>query len=177
MKLKIEYVGVGELKPYAGNAKLHPQGQIEQIKSSIEQFGFNDPIAIDNDGTIIEGHGRLLAAEELGLDKVPVIRLGNLTDQQRKAYMLAHNKLTMNTGFDLDLLDDELRDILDIDMSLFGFDTSDRVVADADADSSGSGFSYKEQYGVIVICESEAEQEDVYNRLAGEGFNCRVVTV
>ena len=80
MKLKIEYVPLDQITPYAGNAKLHPAEQVEQIKESIRQFGFNDPIAIWN-GEIIEGHGRYMAANELGIDKVPVIRLDGLTDE------------------------------------------------------------------------------------------------
>lgn len=121
-KLKIEYVSIGELKPYERNAKLHPKEQVEQIKNSITEFGFNDPVAVWKDAEIIEGHGRLLAAQELGLTEIPIIRLDSLTDQQRKAYMLVHNKLTMDTGFDLELLNIELGSINDIDMSEFGFE-------------------------------------------------------
>ena len=82
-KLKVEYIPVDEIKPYAGNAKLHPPAQVEQIKESITEFGFNDPLAIWN-GEIVEGHGRYIAAKELGFDKLPVIRLDGLTDEQRR---------------------------------------------------------------------------------------------
>lgn len=123
MKLKIEYINKEDLKPYANNAKIHTAEQIEQIKKSIAEFGMNDPIAIWHDNEIIEGHGRLLAVMEMDdITKVPVIRLDDLTDEQRKAYMLVHNKLTMNTDFDEELLDIELDDIVNIDMSEFGFD-------------------------------------------------------
>lgn len=123
MKLKIEYVPKEELKPYANNAKLHPAEQVEQIKKSIEQFGFRDPIAIWHDNEIIEGHGRLLAVMEMPeVTEVPVIRLDDLSDEQRRAYMLAHNKLTMNSDFDFGILEIELDDINEIDMSDFGFD-------------------------------------------------------
>lgn len=123
MELKIEYLSKEDLKPYANNAKIHTDEQIEQIKRSIEQFGFNDPIAIWHDNEIVEGHGRLLAVMEMPeIEKVPVIRLDDLTDEQRKAYMLVHNKLTMNTDFDIDILNMELGDIIDIDMTEFGFD-------------------------------------------------------
>lgn len=122
MELEIEYVPTSELKPYSGNAKKHPESQIEQIKESIEQFGFNDPIAVWKDGEIIEGHGRLMAAQELGIDTVPVIHLDELTDAQRKAYTLVHNKLTMNSGFDPDMLATELESIPEIDMEQFGFE-------------------------------------------------------
>lgn len=123
MKLKIEYLNKEDLKPYANNAKIHTGEQIEQIKKSIEEFGFNDPIAIWHDNEIIEGHGRLLAVMEMDdVENVPVIRLDDFTDEQRKAYTLVHNKLTMNTDFDVDILNLELDDIIDIDMSQFGFE-------------------------------------------------------
>lgn len=120
-KLKIEYVDINSIKPYKNNAKLHPKEQIEQIKKSIEQFGMDDPIGIWKD-EIVEGHGRLIACKELGYTEVPIIRLDHLSDEERKAYTLAHNKLTMNSDFDLGILNDELDDILNIDMSDFGFD-------------------------------------------------------
>ena len=119
--LKIEYVKIDDVKPYKNNAKLHPQEQIEQIKKSIQEFGMNDPIGIWKD-EIVEGHGRLLACKELGYTEIPIIRLDHLSDEQRKAYILAHNKLTMNSDFDFDILNSELDDIIDIDMSDFGFD-------------------------------------------------------
>lgn len=119
--LKIEYIPIGELKPYEKNAKIHTQEQIEQIKNSINQFGMNDPIAIWKNNTIIEGHGRYIACQELGFKKVPIIRLDKLSNQQRKAYTLIHNKLTMNTDFDLDILNEELETIK-IDMTEFGFE-------------------------------------------------------
>lgn len=118
----IERLKVKDLIEYPTNAKLHPQSQIEQIKASIEEFGMNDPIAIDQDNIVIEGHGRLMALKQLGIEEVDCIRLSHLTDEQKKAYMLVHNKLTMNSDFDLSLLEDELESIFDIDMEEFGFD-------------------------------------------------------
>lgn len=127
MQLKIEYLNKEELKPYAKNAKLHPAEQVEQIKNSIREFGFNDPIAIWHDNEIIEGHGRLLAVMEMPeIEKVPVIRLDNLTDEQRRAYTLVHNKLTMNTNFDFGLLEMELEEI-GVDMSQYGFENYNSI--------------------------------------------------
>lgn len=138
MELKIEYLSKEELKPYAGNAKIHTAEQIEQIKASIREFGFNDPIAIWHDNEIIEGHGRLLAVMEMeDFNEVPVIRLDNLSDEERRAYMLAHNKLTMNTGFDFATLADEL-DRIQIDMSRFGFYTEDFDVDSFFTDTEGN---------------------------------------
>ena len=120
-KLKIEYVDINSIKPYKNNAKEHPREQIEQIKNSIKSFEMIDPIGIWKD-EIVEGHGRLIACKELGYTEVPIIRLDHLSDEERKAYTLAHNKLTMNSDFDIDILNSELDDILNIDMSDFGFD-------------------------------------------------------
>jgi len=136
-KLEIEYVGIDTIKPYKNNAKLHPREQIEQIKKSIEQFGMDDPIGIWRD-EIVEGHGRLIACKELGFTEVPVIRLDHLTDEERKAYTLAHNKLTMNSDFDLDILNQELATFDTIDMGDFGFeldiDTEEPEVIEDDFD-------------------------------------------
>jgi hypothetical protein len=123
--LKIEYIDINELKEYSNNAKLHPDEQIEQIKQSIKDFGMNDPLAIDKNNVIIEGHGRLLACRQLGIEQVPVIRLNELTEEQRKAYTLVHNKLTMNSDFDIDVLQDELSNIIDFDMESYGFEFLD----------------------------------------------------
>ena len=123
--LRIEYIPIEDIKPYENNAKLHPQEQIQQIKNSILEFGFDDPIAVWKDNIIIEGHGRLIAAQELGYKEIPVIRLDDLTDEQRRAYTLVHNKLTMNSGFDIEMLNIELGGIDRIDMSDFGFEFGD----------------------------------------------------
>ena len=118
MELKIEYVPIDSIKPYSKNAKLHPAEQIEQIKKSIQEFGFKDAIAVWHDECVC-GHGRLLAAKELGMKELPIVRLDDLTDEQRRAYALVHNKLTMNSPFDDGILSEELDNILDIDMSMF----------------------------------------------------------
>ena len=119
--MQIEKVKISDLLEYKNNAKEHPQWQIEQIVESIEKFGFNDPIAIDENNTIIEGHGRLYALQEMGAGEVECIRLSHLGENEKKAYILAHNKLTMNTEFDADLLAQELGEIEGIDMNSFGF--------------------------------------------------------
>lgn len=120
--MQIELINIDDIIPYENNAKLHPEEQIEQIKKSILEFGNNDPIAVDKNNVIIEGHGRLLALKELEYKEVEVIKLGHLTEEQRKAYTLIHNKLTMNTDFDIDILESELAAINIIDMSDFDFD-------------------------------------------------------
>ena len=122
-KLKIEYVSVDSIMPYARNAKLHPQQQVEQIKRSIKDYGMNDPIGVWHN-EIVEGHGRLMACKELGITEVPIIRLEHMSDEQRKQYMLVHNQTTMNSDFDLDILSEELDDLLDFDAEFYDFDIS-----------------------------------------------------
>lgn len=124
-KMKIEKVSISKIKVYENNAKIHSIEQIEQIKQSIEEFGNNDPIAIDENDMIIEGHGRFLALVDLGYEEVECIRLSHLTEEQKKAYILVHNQLTMNTGFDFDILNEELESIKNINMSDFDFRESD----------------------------------------------------
>ena len=136
MELKIEYVDINEIKPYENNAKLHPKEQIEQIKKSIQEFDMCDPIGIWH-GEIVEGHGRYLALKELGETKIPVIKLEHLSDDKRKAYALVHNQLTMNTGWDNELLDIEL-DSISFDMTDFGFDFNDIEPLEYQ-DNSGGG--------------------------------------
>ena len=118
--MELEYINIDELKEYEGNAKRHPKKQIKQIIKSIEDYGYNDPIAIDENNMILEGHGRLKALKELGYKDVPVIRIKGLSEQDKKAYILVHNKINLNTGFDDEKLFGEL-DSLNIDLSDFGF--------------------------------------------------------
>lgn len=127
--LEVTVEPIGRLQEYAGNAKEHTAEQVEQIKASMRQVGFCDPIGVwtnaEGKSEVVEGHGRLMAALELGLESVPVIHLDGLTDEQRRFYALVHNKLTMNTGWDLDKLASELDELPEFDMASLGFDMGD----------------------------------------------------
>lgn len=123
--MQIEKINISKIRPYKRNAKIHTDKQIEQIKASIREFENCDPIAITDDNMIIEGHGRYEALKQLGYKEIDVIRLSHLTPEQVRAYNLVHNKLTMNTDFDDGLLNLELDDIVDIDMSEYGFDIAE----------------------------------------------------
>lgn len=117
--MKIERVKLSSIKPYENNAKKHPQSQIDQIAASIQELEYRDPIAIDENGVIIEGHGRYLALQQLGYTEVEVLRLEGLTEEQKRAYILVHNQLTMNTGFDPEKLRQEIEAIKGIDLAAF----------------------------------------------------------
>lgn len=126
-RMKVEQVPLGTLKPYDGNAKKHTEEQLEAVKNSIKEFGFRNPVIAwhDQDGRaeIVAGHARCKAAQELGMDEVPVVFCDDLTDAQRRALTLVDNQTTIMTGWDEDALAYEL-DVLsgDFDMSDFGFD-------------------------------------------------------
>lgn len=125
-QLNIEYLPVNQLTPYERNARKHQAPDVDAIVASIQEFGFDDPIGVwGGSNVIVEGHGRLLAAKKLGMDKVPVIHLDHLTDEQRRAYALAHNRTAELSEWDEVVKDLELAGITEIDMSLFGFDTGD----------------------------------------------------
>jgi DNA modification methylase len=119
----IENVSIEKLVPYANNARMHSHDQILQIAASIEKFGFVNPVLVDKAGGIIAGHGRVLAAKELGLPDVPCLRVEHLTEEQKRAYILADNKLALNSEWDEGLLRAELEALQaeDVDLSVIGF--------------------------------------------------------
>ena len=129
--LKVEYRTIGSLRPDPRNARTHPKRQIEQIKASIEEFGFTNPVLIDEQGAIIAGHGRLRAAREAGFLEIPTIVLAGLTDGQKRALRLADNKIALGASWDLDLLKLEFGDLagVDFDLSLTGFSAGEIDIA------------------------------------------------
>ena len=125
MELKIEYLPIDKLKPYENNTRKHAPDDVEQIVASIEADGFNDPIGIwGPDNIIVEGHGRLIAAKEMGLEKVPVIRLDHLTDTQRMDYAIRHNRTAELSAWDFGKLEEEIArlEIEGVDLSGLKFD-------------------------------------------------------
>ena len=147
--MKIVNKSVIELIPYARNSRTHSDEQIAQIMASIKDFGFTNPILTDGDNGIIAGHGRLMAAQRLGINEVPTIELSHLTEAQKKAYIIADNKLALNSGWDEDMLKIELQELYDIgyDVDLIGF--TDEELEDMDIDLEGD---------LKVIDESKADE-------------------
>lgn len=123
-KLEVTYRPIESLIPYARNSRTHSDAQVAQIAASIKEFGWTNPVLIDAEGGIIAGHGRIMAGRKLGITEAPCIVLDGLTEAQRRAYVIADNKLALNAGWDVDLLKIELGDLnaLDFDLSLTGFD-------------------------------------------------------
>ena len=145
-ELKIEYLSVDDLNPYDRNARKHTDDDVKYIKNSIEKFGFDDPIGIwGDDNTIVEGHGRLMAAKELGLEKVPVIRLDHLTDEERKAYALAHNKTAEMSDWDFPVLESEIDAIekaTEVNMEDFGFEFKLDEITEPKVNDEGEEYEY-----------------------------------
>ena len=121
---KLEHWPIDRLRPYERNPRTHSPEQITKIAASLLEFGWTNPILVDGDAGIIAGHGRLLAARELGMTTVPVIELSHLTEAQRRAYVIADNRLALDAGWDEDLLAEELKALegLDFNLELTGFD-------------------------------------------------------
>jgi ParB-like chromosome segregation protein Spo0J len=124
---KLEHIATAELIPYARNARTHSDQQVAQIAGSIQEFGFNAPVLIDAQNGIIAGHGRVMAASLLKLESVPCVRLSHLSDAQKRAYILADNRIALNSGWDEAMLANELQDLHadDIDLGLTGFDADE----------------------------------------------------
>lgn len=165
---------INDLKPYEKNPRKNDNA-VEQVANSINEFGFNVPIVIDKNNVIVCGHTRYKAANKLGLDVVPCVVADDLTNEQIKAYRLADNKVSELAEWDIDLLGEELDGIFDIDMSDFGFDLSE----DDDTPPEREDLSGKvgETYEVIIECDNEMEQAEIYEKLRGEGYTCRVLTL
>jgi ParB-like chromosome segregation protein Spo0J len=132
--LEVAYIATTDVIPYANNPRTHSDQQVSQVAASIKEFGFNNPILLDEHNGIIAGHGRLAAAQKLGMQLVPTITLEGLTEAQRKAYVIADNKLTENGGWDYDLLAVEIERLkeLEINVDLTGFDAEELQVITQD---------------------------------------------
>ena len=175
---------VEDLIPYARNSRTHSDAQVAQIAASIREFGWTNPVLVDGENGIIAGHGRVLAARKMGMAEVPCIELAHLSEAQKKAYIIADNKLALNAGWDNELLALELGELhaADFDMALLGFDAGELSAAmgldeelDGDAPKIDEGIDYKEKFAIIVECADEAEQQATFERLDSMGFTCKVL--
>jgi len=178
--MKIEQLPTADLIPYARNTRTHSPEQVAQIAGSIREFGFTNPILIDAENGIIAGHGRVMAASKLGLAKVPCIRLAHLTDTQKRAYIIADNKLALNAGWDEEMLGLELADLreADFDLELLGFDNSEiEDQLNQETVKTNDDVKINSCFEVIAECEHEEEQQMVYNILTEKEIKCRIYTL
>lgn len=165
MAAQIEYREVSALRPYTNNARTHSRKQLKQIASSIERFGFTNPVLISEAGELIAGHGRVEAAKLLGIKSVPTIVLAHLTDVERRAYVLADNKLALNAGWDRDILAIELQGLIDLDFDIeligFGLAETDFILEDA-AQSDPEGSDGPEDYVPPLAAAAVTRRSDVW---------------
>ncbi|NBX86959.1 MAG: DNA methylase [Bacteroidetes bacterium] len=177
-KLKITYKPVADLIPYARNSRTHSDAQVAQIAASIREFGWTNPVLLDGDNGIIAGHGRVMAAQKLGETQVPTIELGHLNPNQKRAYIIADNKLALNAGWDEQMLALEIQDLKDVgyDLELLGFDLNELQSIDDEEepqDTEGLSTDFTDSYEIIVECVGEFEQRKLLEDLTERGFKCK----
>lgn len=157
---RYESVKISKLKPYENNARTHSEEQIDKIANSIKEFGFINPVLIDGDYGIIAGHGRVLAGQKLGMTEVPCLFIEDLTEAQKRAYILADNKLALDAGWDDEILRKEILDLnkLDFDVSLAGFDINDFDFTQEDIEFQEDNFDVEASLPEIA----KAKYGDIY---------------
>lgn len=172
---------VSSLIPYARNSRTHSDEQVAKIAASIKEFGFLNPVITDGENGIIAGHGRIMAAQKLGIEEVPTVEASHLTEAQRRAYVIADNRLSLDAGWDDELLRVEFAELEDLgfDLEVTGFEPEEMARIFDDYPSQAEPTSpveqeYREVFAVVVECKDEHEQEQLFNRLDTEGYKCRV---
>src|ERR1700737_3972204 len=161
--IQIEQWPVGRLVPYARNPRTHSDAQVAQIAASIREFGFNNPILVDTQAGVIAGHGRLLAARQLGLEQVPVIVLDHLSEMQKRAYIIADNQLALNAGWDDDALRQQLAELRDADFGLETLGFADEELRELLAASEQDSTSSDEEDGTEASGDPVTRLGDVWN--------------
>ena len=171
-------VSIDGLKPYENNARTHNEEQVKKIVRSIEEFGFINPVLIDGNFGIIAGHGRVMAAKKMGMTEVPCLFVEDLTEAQKRAYIIADNKLALDAGWDEELLHFELAELqdMDFDITLTGFDV-DALYEDELQERKDISETLKEEFKLIVDCVDETNLQELYERLSEEGYECRISTL
>lgn len=182
MTLQIKEILIDELIPYANNARTHSDEQVAQIAASIKEFGWTNPILVDGKNGIIAGHGRLAAARKLKMVKVPAICIDSLSEPQRKALILADNKLALNADWDYDLLKLELENLNEIgyELDVLGFDPDELekiMFGEIEKEKELKEQELNATYEIAVECQNENEQQLVFDMLTEKGYKCRVLTI
>lgn len=165
---------INELKPYDKNPRKNDDA-VKYVAESIKQFGFKVPIIVDKNNVIVAGHTRYKAAKKLHIDEVPCIIADDLTDEQIKAFRLADNKVAEKAEWDFDLLGNELDDLFDFDMTVFGFE--DEETEQMPPERTDLSDSVGETFEIVITCRNEVEQEEIFYKLTNEGYECRTLTL
>lgn len=173
--MNVVNVKLEDLKPYENNPRNNKDA-VDYVANSIKQFGFKVPIVIDKDNVIVCGHTRYLACKKLKINEVPCVIADDLTEEQIKAYRLADNKVSEIATWNYDLLNEELDDLIDFDMSMYGFNDNDEVEIN-EKEHNDLSDEVAETFEVIIECADEMQQEAIYTRLTSEGMKCRVLTL
>jgi ParB-like chromosome segregation protein Spo0J len=181
MKLKIEYKKIDELIPYINNSRTHSFDQVQQIASSIKEFGWTNPLLLDGENGIIAGHGRLQAARLLNEKEVPTIQLDGLTEMQKKAYIIADNKLALNSGWDNELLGIEITDLKEFgfNVDLLGFskdELKEFEFDNDDLDNDESSVINESKNLLMIECVDERELELIFEEMQNRGFQCKILS-
>ena len=171
--MKIAEMKVADLIPYERNPR-HNDEAVDYVAESIKQFGFNVPIVIDKDNTVVCGHTRLKAAKKLKIKTVPCVVKDDLTEEEIRAYRLADNRSAEKATWDIELLDMELAEIETIDMGLLGFDEEKE---EKPGTSERKEIEINDDYCITIECETEEELEETFEKLQSEGYKCKISTL
>ncbi len=179
-KMKIQEIEIEKLIPYARNSRIHSDEQVAQIAASIKEFGWTNPILVDGEAGIIAGHGRLAAARKLGLKKIPVIELSHLSPTQKKALIIADNKLALNAGWDNDLLSLEIEELNleGFDIELLGFNKTeiDKLFENENDDEKIKEISDDGNRNLLLIeTISEIELQKLFDEMKERGYECKIM--
>lgn len=171
--MKIVEMKVADLIPYERNPR-HNDEAVDYVAESIKQFGFNVPIVIDKDNTVVCGHTRLKAAKKLKIKTVPCVVKDDLTEEEIRAYRLADNRSAEKATWDIELLDMELAEIETIDMGLLGFDEEKE---EKPGTSERKEIEINDDYCITIECETEEELQETFEKLQSEGYKCKISTL
>ena len=164
---------LADIVPYANNTKKHDETQIKNVAESIKKYGWVQPIVIDNDGTIVIGHCRALAAERLGMEEVPCVVVSDLTEDEINALRIVDNK-TNDSPWDMDLLSKELTEL---DLSAFDFDFGVSLDENDTQTKEREEIALNESISVVVECSDDEEAETIFEKLSEEGYKCHISTL
>jgi ParB-like chromosome segregation protein Spo0J len=177
----IKTAQVADLIPYARNSRTHSDEQITQIAASIKEFGFLNPVIVDGENGIIAGHGRVMAAKKLGMTELPAVEASHLTDAQRRAYIIADNKLALNAGWDFEALKLEMIDLeqADFNLELTGFNNEETLKLLGDGieefNQNVNADDFIDKFQLLVEYDSEHQLQKAYEDAKNRGLTCKII--